>query len=37
MAEKARPEVFVRKATGLVREIGLLTGIICIMGHVVGL
>ena len=30
-------KVFVRKATGLVREIGLMTGIIAIMGHVVGL
>jgi len=30
-------KVFVRKATGLVREIGVLTGIIIVMAHTVGL
>ncbi|KPV63267.1 MAG: putative fructoselysine transporter [Candidatus Bathyarchaeota archaeon BA1] len=30
-------KVFVRKATGLVREIGMLTGVIIVMAHVVGL
>jgi len=34
---KEEKKVFVRKATGLVREIGVLTGIVIVMAHVVGL
>jgi amino acid transporter len=34
---KTKPELFAREATGLVREVGFMLGVIIIMSHVVGL
>jgi len=37
MGEKTKPGLFAREATGLVREVGFMLGVIIIMCHVVGL
>jgi APA family basic amino acid/polyamine antiporter len=37
MGEKTKPGLFAREATGLVREVGFMLGVIIIMSHVVGL
>lgn len=37
MGEKSKPGLFAREATGLVREVGFMLGVIIILSHVVGL